>query len=415
MHRPESISRPRGGARHRWWRASAGVLGAVAALILSCAVAIAEPRYPTPDPDPFFAVPADIADKRPGETLGTRAMPPLPLFPGIDITLVKFRSTDSTGHPILATTTVLSPRNRQPDTPLLSLQHIINALGSQCSVSRVLYTTDQNLVVREAPAWNLLLQRGWSIALPDHLGPRSAYGAAKLGGQITLDGIRAVQQVPELRVQHSPVGLIGYSGGGMATAWAAALASTYAPELTLAGAAMGGVPMNLVTMLETLGLGRHPVFGLALAAGLGLEREYPDRFPISSQLNSQGLEIRDRLVDSCTNDIIAAGAGRGALDIAETTVMTEDPVARAVVEENSLELYDGVPNMPVFEWHSPIDGLIPIDAVRNTVRRYCAAGARVRTEEVPVPDHLTAAVLGIPSALGWLDARFRGEPAPSNC
>lgn len=91
---------------------------------------------------------------------------------------------------------------------------------------------DPNLVVREAPAWNVLLQRGWTLALPDHLGPRFAYGAAKLGGQITLDGIRAVQRVPDLRVEHSPVAMAGYSGGGMATAWAAALAATYAPICT---------------------------------------------------------------------------------------------------------------------------------------------------------------------------------------
>jgi hypothetical protein len=32
-----------------------------------------------------------------------------------------------------------------------------------------------------------------------------------------------------------------------------------------------------------------------------------------------------------------------------------------------------------------------------------------------VPDHLTAAVLGLPQVLLWLDARVRGEPAPSNC
>ncbi|WP_245663482.1 lipase family protein [Nocardia inohanensis] len=386
-------------------------------MLLACApgVAAAQPLDPSPDPDSFYAAPADIADHAPGEVLAVRAMPALATFPDTDITLVKFRSTGSTGDPIAATTTVLSPRNRRTDAPLLSLQHIINGLGAQCAVSHILYTGDPNLMVRESPAWNLLLQHGWSVALPDHLGPRFAYGAAKLGGQITLDGIRAAQRVPELKVEHSQVAMVGYSGGGMATAWAAALAPAYAPELKLAGAAMGGVPMNLVTMLETLGYSRHPVFGLALAAGLGLEREYRDRFPLSDQLNDRGLTMRAKLANSCTNDILTAAAGQGVMDVAKTTVMTGDPVARAVVEENSLELYPGIPNTPVFEWHSPIDGLIPVDAVVHTMNRYCTAGAAVWSEQIPVPDHLTAAVLGLPSALTWLDARLRGEPAPSNC
>ncbi|WP_084519816.1 lipase family protein [Nocardia mexicana] len=394
-------------------------LGACAGSLLLLAGAVgaasAQPILPAADPDPFYGAPADVAEHEPGDVLGIRALPPLLIFPDTDVWLVKFRSTNSEGKPIAATTTVLSPRNRATDGPLLSYQTIINGLGTECSISHTLYTSDPNLMVREAPAYNVVLQRGWSIALPDHLGPQFAYGAAKLGGQITLDGIRAAQQVKQLRLEHSPVTMAGYSGGGMATAWAAALAPTYAPELRIAGAAAGGVPMNLVKMLEGLGYGSHPVFGLAFAAGLGLEREYPDRFPISEQLNDQGMTMGRRIANGCTNDLLAAGAGRGALDFAKSTKMTEDPDARKVIEENSLELHDGVPNMPVFEWHSPIDGLVPIDAIVNTNRRWCAAGVRLQSEAIPVPDHLTAAVLGLPQVMTWLDARMRGEPAPSNC
>ncbi|WP_019925709.1 lipase family protein [Nocardia sp. BMG111209] len=394
------------------------LISVAAGLLLVAAgseTAAAQPIYPKADPDPFYAAPADIADHQPGDVLDTRALPPLAIFPDTDITLIKFRSTNSEGKPIAATTTVLSPRNHPDNGPLLSYQTIINGLGTECAVSHVLYTSDPKLMVREAPAYNLLLQRGWTITMPDHLGPQFAYGAARLGGQITLDGIRAVQRLPRSRTAASPVAMAGYSGGGMATAWAAALAPTYAPELRLAGAAAGGVPMNLVTMLESLGFGAHPVFGLALAAGLGLEREYPDRFPLSDQLNDRGLAVRQAMANSCTNDLLTAAAGKGMIDFAKTTSMTQDPVAREVIEENSLQLYDGVPNMPVFEWHSPIDGLVPVDAIVDTDHRWCGAGVRLQSEAIPVPDHLTAAVLGLPEVMAWLDARMRGEPAPSDC
>ncbi|WP_278262568.1 lipase family protein [Nocardia sp. AG03] len=373
------------------------------------------PLYPSADPDPMYGQPADLAAHQPGDVLAVRAMPPLAMFPDTTVTLIQFRSTNSAGEPIAATTTVLQPNNQQPDAPVLSYQHIINGLGVQCSVSKVLYTDDPNLMVREAVFWNVALRRGWTMALPDHLGPNYAYGAAKLGGQVTLDGIRAIRQVEQLRVEHSRVAMAGYSGGGMATAWAAALQPTYAPEVEIAGAAMGGVPMNLVSMLEGLGFGAHPVFGLALAAGIGLEREYPDRFPISDQMNARGLAARAAIANACTNDILSTGAGHGILDFAATTSLVDDPRARAVVEENSLELYDGAPTMPVFEWHSPIDGLIPVDAITDTTRRWCAAGTPVVTQSTPTPDHLTAAVLGLPAAVSWLDARLRGEAAPSTC
>lgn len=374
----------------------------------------AAPLYPRPDPDPFYAAPGDIAEKTPGEVLATRQMPPLAIFPGTTVTLVKFRSTNSRGLPIAATSTVLTPQWRTPDGPLLSYQHIINGLGAQCAVSRVLYTADPNLQVREAVTLNAALARGWSIALPDHLGPTFAYGAARLGGQITLDGIRAARTAG-LGLQNSPVAMAGYSGGGMATAWAAALAPRYAPELEIAGAALGGVPMNLVRMMETVNTNPHPAFGLIMAAGIGLEREYPERFPISDSMNARGLAARDALANGCTNEILATGAGRSVTEFANSLSLVGDPDARAVVEENSLELFDGIPNMPVFEWHSGSDPLIPVDSIVRTNRRYCDAGVPVQAETTISPEHLSAAVLGVPSVLLWLEGRFRGDPAPSNC
>jgi hypothetical protein len=201
----------------------------------------------------------------------------------------------------------------------------------------------------------------------------------------------------------------------MATAWAAALAPTYAPELRIVGAAEGGVPASITKMARALGDAPHPVFGLAMAAAIGLEREYPDRFPFSSQLNPLGVDIRNRMANACTNDILVAGAGQSVPLLANSLQLTTDPKAWAIADENSLELYRGVPNVPIYEWHSPIDGLIPIDSVINTMGRYCAAGVPVESQTYPVPDHLTAAVLGMPAALDYLDARFRGIPAPSNC
>ncbi|MFC9440890.1 lipase family protein [Nocardia sp. NPDC057030] len=379
------------------------------------ATANAQPIWPNPDPDPFYAAPADIGSKANGDVLDSRPMPPLFYFPNASVTLIKFRSTNSQGQPIAATTTVLTPNGHRADAPLLSFQHIINGLGTQCAISHGLYANDTNFIVPFAPALNIALLRGWSVALPDHLGPNSAYGAAKLGGKITLDGVRAAQRLSRLGLGKSPVALAGYSGGGMATAWAAALAPKYAPELNLVGAAEGGVPMNLQTMGWAIGHNQHPAFGLAFAAVLGLEREYPDRLPITDALSQRGLAAARDIANSCTNDLIARGAGHAFDDYAKDNVMAHDPKAWEVADENSVELYDGVPEAPIFEWHSPQDTLIPLDAITNTVNRYCRAGVRVESELFPSPDHLTTAVVGFPSMLNWLDGRYSGKPAPSNC
>ena len=351
----------------------------------------------------------------PGDVISSRPMPPPPGFFDVDVWQLKFRSTNSAGNPIAAINTVLVPRNKAPNGPVLSYQHIINALGLECAPSQALWSNDPNLAIREAPALNAVLQRGWTVVIADHLGPNSAYGAAKLGGQIVLDSIRATQRFDPLQLRQSPVALAGYSGGGMATAWAAALQNDYAPELNIVGSAAGGAPMNLERMARDLGFAPHPVFGLAFAAALGLEREYPTRIPISSQLNPLGKQIESEIQNGCTNDIIAAGAGKSAMEVAGTLDLMNSPEMIAAVNENSVEMYPGVPKAPYFEWHSPTDALIPVSSIDNTIARYCRAGVNVTEVQVPSNDHLTAAVLGLPQALEWIDQRFAGVPAVSNC
>lgn len=396
---------------------SAKVLAALGGVVLGLSMvtpAGADSIYPIPDPDPFYAAPADLAAHQPGDVLRVRAMPPVAVFPGATVTLVQFRSANSRDEPIAATTTVLTPAGHRPDGPLMSYQHFINALGTRCAVSHQLYSDDPNLLTT-ASILNVAMAQGWSIALPDHLGPYFAFGATRLGGRIVLDGVRAVKQVPELASQQSPVALAGYSGGGMATGAAAAMQPTYAPELKLAGAAIGGAPMNLLTMVEALGYNPHPAFGLVMAAAIGLEREYPSQLPISSYLNQRGLAIRDAMANDCTNQILADGLGGSAREFMTDTSGFDVGEGRAVLEENSLELFGEVPATPVFEWHSPDDPLIPVQAIDNTDHRWCAAGVPVQAMRVPAPEHLSGAVIGAPEVMAWLNGRVRGEPAPSNC
>ncbi|MFH5209043.1 lipase family protein [Antrihabitans spumae] len=392
-----------------------GLLLALAATLVGPSHVAAAPLMPTPDPDPFYAAPPDLAEHANGDVLKMRERPWHVYFPTSRIFEVLYRSTDSEDKPIAANTTYILPSNHAPDAPLLSYQHIINALGTKCKVASKLYTSDPMNLILEMPGLNLALARGWAVVLPDHLGPRMSYGAAKLGGQLTLDAIRAVKNVPEFMVTNSKVGLGGYSGGGMATAWAAALASTYAPELPIIGSAYGGVPMNLTEMARALGSQPHIAFGLAAIALLGLEREYPDRIDVASQLNGYGRWLADFVINGCTNEAMFVGFYKSAGQLTDNPNYMDTPAVWQLLDENSLEFYPGIPNAPVFEWHSPIDGLIPVPAIDNTLGRYCAAGVDLFTMLTPTPDHLSAAPLGMFQALDWLDKKFQNQPTVRSC
>ncbi|RJO79145.1 lipase [Nocardia panacis] len=373
-----------------------------AAFVGVCApTAGADPAYPTPDRDPFYAAPANIGDLHPGDVVQTRKID-TGLYAGTDGWQISFRSTNSGNKPIMGITTVLMPRGVK-NPPLISYQSLINSLGIRCQPSQALFNGE----LQDGPTAMVPIARGWAISLPDYLGPDVAYGAAKMSGMVTLDSVRAVKHVAELGLSDVPTVLAGYSGGGMATAWAAAEQPRYAPELKLTAAVAGGIPADLEQMARALGFSAHPGFGLAFAAAMGLEREYPDRLPISDQLNGAGLSFRDAERDSCRRKLLIDGLGHNADEFAKTKKLMDSPEAFAVLHENSLRYSDEVPTVPMYVWQGKDDFLTPFDAVSDVVDRYRKAGAQVQFTPVDVSEHLTAAVIGFPDAWNFVEDKLR--------
>ncbi|WP_188829533.1 lipase family protein [Nocardia camponoti] len=373
------------------------------------APASASPLYPTPDPDPFFAAPETIGTLAPGDVVRARRIDTL-MYPGTTGWQVAFRSTNSVGNAIMGVTTVLLP-NGVKNPPLVSYQALINSIGTQCNPSKSLFNGE----LQDAPGAMLPIGRGWAVSLPDYLGPNVAYGAAKMSGMVVLDSVKAVQRVAEIGVGSSPVALAGYSGGGMATAWAGALAPTYAPDLKLAAVVSGGIPADLELMADALGFAPHPGFGLAFAAAMGMEREYPERLPVSDQLNENGLWFREFTKDACRRFLLFHGVFRNADQMAASKELLTSQVARGVLRENSLVRDNRVPTAPTYIWQGKYDTLTPYGPVAEVVQRYCAAGAPVQMATVEIAEHMTAAAAGFVDAWNYVEGRFRGDPVPTNC
>ncbi|MBF6328022.1 lipase family protein [Nocardia transvalensis] len=381
---------------------------AIAAGFATATPAQAAPIYPAADPDPFYAAPADIGNYHPGDVVRSRQVPANG-FPGATAWQLLYRSSNSAGAPIAAVTTVLVPPGGGNNRPLVSYQPFINALGLQCAPSHGLFTGE----VKEAPALNLLLARGWAVSVPDHLGPTSAYGAARLGGRLVLDSVRAIKRFAPIGLGDSPVGLAGYSGGGMATGFAAALAPEYAPELPIVGVTMGGVPENIGKLALDVSGQPNVLFGLGFAGAVGLEREYPDEMALDRWLNPAGLDLRNRIANACTEEIIADAANKKFTDYFNGGVDDVNATQIHILHANSLETFAGVPKAPLYQWHGDADVVNPQLAV-EVARRYCQSGTPVQFEMIHGADHGTG-MLNAPRAVDYLADRFAGKPIPNNC
>lgn len=400
--------------------------GTAAVLLVACLAAVqlvagapraaAQSIMEGPQPAPFYQVdPQRLADARNGQVINTRDVA-MVAFTGYPVTEIAYRSTDTRDRPILATATVIRPQNARPDGPVLSYQHYLNALGQQCAPTETLVNPTFESAQDNVMAFlRLKLREGWTVIIPDHLGPKAAYPGGRLSARIALDGMRAVRDDPRFDSRHSRFGALGYSGGGIASAWTANLHDEYAPDVDLVGVAQGGVPTDMTTMARMIGNAPHPAFGLAFAAAVGMAREYPEDIRLEEKLTPEGWALYHQLRGRCTMGLIAMGAFKSVpMVLKGGDLLAEEGLMRAFAE-NSVALSPDVPRVPVYMWHSRTDPLVPYWDAEATARRYCREGTPLTWEPGNAPEHLLGAVEKLPAALDWLQKRFDGVPAPRAC
>jgi pimeloyl-ACP methyl ester carboxylesterase len=400
----------------------------IATLLLLGGVTVAraaEPPPPTeqappltvePKDDSFYTAPgsaADLAAAAPGDVLRVRALSLTAFgFPiGVGGWQLLVRSTDSAGQPVAIVTSVILPDVPYAGggaRPLLSYQMAIDALGDQCMPSYTLRAGTQ----KEAPSLLPALEAGWAVVTTDFEGPRGAYGAGPMAGHGVLDGIRAAANFAPagLSGAATPVGLMGYSGGGQATTWAAELQPTYAPELDVVGIAGGGVPADLNVVARHLD-GR-PEAGIGIAAAFGIDREYPSM--LDGLLNDHGRQVGDAVSDQCIENFAAAYPLAHFADLTTAPDPLSLPQVTDVLTANSLG--KARPTAPFYLYHSAADQLIPVAVADRLAQHYCATSAApVFYDRNAAGDHIGYALTGGVTAMAFLADRFAGLPAPDNC
>ena len=374
-----------------------------------------------PDRDPFYRASGSLASADPGDVLRSRriaALSPTALT-GTRTYQLLYRTTDTSGEPIATVATLLLPNVPAPGPrKLVSYHPAEDSLTTRCAPSYTLRTGSGSTQAPESAVIAALLARGWTVVVPDYEGPRSEFAVGPLEGQAALDGVRAAERFAPagLDGDHTPVALMGYSGGSIPTMWASGLAPRYAPELNIVGTAAGGVAASLRQSVPSLDGG--PFAGAIVAASVGIDRAYPD-FDLGSLLNSRGraLAARDaRDADGCSIALVNAPGAR----ISQLThypdaaaLLAVPRVARAL---DDVDLVQGPgPSAPAYLYHEVNDEILIIKPVDQYVRKNCEDGARIEYHRNPVGEHGSGAVAFQLPAMQYLADRFAGRRAPDTC
>ena len=383
-----------------------------------------------PSQDPFYAVPDGLESIQPGTILKHRTPPaPIAAFGAAKVNLEAtyqflYRTTDNLGNATATVLTVLIPHGADT-SKILSYQVAEDAASENCAPSYALQlgsatgpllgtlVTQAELLLVEAA-----LEQGWVVILPDFQGPKAAYLANKLAGQATLDGIRAALQSSSITgIQNgssTTITMWGYSGGSLATNWAAQLQPTYAPELQIAGAAVGGTVPNITNVVTTIN--RGPFAGFIPTGVLGLSAQYPElKKVIDQHLKPQYVDKFHTVLNQC---LVADAAGFLFQDVIgmfdDRNLIYSNPTAVSILNDNAL-LGKATPKIPLYWYKSVLDEVSPIADTDALVSEYCANGATIEYQRDIASEHGSYAVIGAPKALSWLKQVMDGQKPSSGC
>ena len=371
-----------------------------------------------PCDDPFYQPPPGYQHAEPGTVLRSREVELafLGLIPQ-PVTAVQllYRTTDMNGEPEASVTTVIVPADHAVGrvSPVLSYQCAIDAMSSRCFPSYALRRRSKavgSVAQLEILLVAAALAEGWAVSVPDHEGLRGMWGAPYEPGYRVLDGIRAALSSDHVGIPSSaPVGLWGYSGGGLASAWAAEVCADYAPELDVVGAVLGSPVGDLGHTFRRLNGGFFA--GLPALVVAALSQIYPDLDRvINEHTNDEGRELLDRLQDMTTVEAVVRMVGKNMGDYLDEPLedILATPEVSGVFEK--IKLGTATPAPPVLIVQAVHDYLIDVRDIDALADTYSAGGANVSYHRDAFNEHMFLHPLSAPMTLRWLTDRFARRP-----
>jgi alpha-beta hydrolase superfamily lysophospholipase len=374
------------------------------------------PRLPVDDP--FYDPPPGFQHAAPGTVLRSRDVEVafLGLIPQkFTATQLLFRTTDMTGAPEGTVTTVIAPAERGPENvvPVISYQCAIDAVTSRCFPSYALRRwalAPGALAQFEFLLISAALAEGWAVSVPDHEGPHGAWGTPCEPGYRILDGLRAALSSEQLGLSSSaPIGLWGYSGGGLASAWAAEMSGSYAPELNIVGAVLGSPVADLGHAFRRLNGSFYS--GLPAMVVAALSHVYPELHRIIQEhATDEGKAMLLRVENMTTAYAVLRLIGMDMDKLVDRRLnqILDMPEVRHIFD--SIKLGTAVPTPPVLIVQAVHDRIVSVLDIDDLTDTYRSGGASVTYHRDMFSEHMLLHPMSAPMTLRWLTDRFNGKP-----
>ncbi|WP_431271181.1 alpha/beta fold hydrolase [Dankookia sp. P2] len=387
---------------------------------LCAAPALAEPERPGPAGAAFYQAPSPLPPGERGAVIWARPLAAEASLPSAAANLlVLYRSTDAEGKAAAVSGTVAIPPGTPPagGWPVITWAHGTTGLASACAPS--LDTPEGRSIPTSAALRRLLdrfVRRGYAVVASDYigLGTPGPHPFLQGGptGRNTLDMLRAARRIePAIGSRYA---VMGHSQGGQVALFAGALGPEVVPELTQVGTlafAPGSQIMDRLAMVR-----QAPDVQLSMPYVLYALQSFAGTYrdiDLQRLLTPPALVHLPDLQQGCMTHALTTGYWAGAIARDQFLPDADDTAlarAAAANEPGALRL-----PAPVLIVQGTADVTVMPEATDRLTHQLCGKGTRLAYRPEPGADHNGSMVAGEAAAHAWIEARFAGEAAASDC
>jgi acetyl esterase/lipase len=323
-----------------------------------------------------------------------------------------YRSTGLKSEPIPVSGAIFIPSGPAPagGRNIIAWAHPTSGVAPACAPSLMPDTAGM--------IWNLgeILSQGHVVVATDYPGLGTdgihPYLIGESEGRAVLDSVRAARNFPNSGASNR-FAVWGHSQGGHAALYTGELAARYAPDLKLVGVAVAAPATTLIELFDNDEATEQDLLAMALLSWTRLQNVSPATIVEPAAMPAFNKTARD-----CLESVAQF----------ETIEKDERPLQNGKFfkfDPSEVEPWKGImvrnspghapAGAPVFIAQGTADTTVNPQITKRFGKALCAQGVRVSFVELPGVSHVFVARDSAPTAIRWMNDRFRGAPAPSNC
>ena len=394
-------------------------------LIVACVLAGALPATAASIPagpagDAFYTPPAPLPKGSRGSVIWTRPLDGTMALPSAARNiLVLYRSTGAAGGTVAVSGTVAIPQGEPPrgGWPVITWTHGTTGLGPTCAPSR---DTDNgpehNYIAVIRTLLDGFVKKGYAVVASDYEGLGTPGDHPFLQGVPTgrnaLDMLRAARAIePKIGKRYA---VMGHSQGGQVDLFAASQGPRYVPEFKLVGNLAFAPGSHIAGRLSAVMTSPKNELALPYVLyTLGSYAKTNKAIDLKSILTPQALSHMPDLFQGCMTHALTQGYWSTAIAKDQFVAKPDVRAFLKMARQNEPGLVRIKAPTMIMQGTGDVT-VLPKDT-DDVARQLCAGGNRLAYKPVAGADHDGSMEKGGEDALPWIDARFKGEKAASNC